>query len=138
MKATKIVVILLWMFCSLGVLSPVHVHAGKGPYPVPMDKISADIVDILIKHGMPVKHDREDPWLKLAASTGNYKISFYQAEEVPQEAIIEVVRYCMNLYEKGGRKDKFKILLYRESFKPQLRLFSDGNVYFKLTIGGAK
>lgn len=131
-------VFLLFLISFMGIYCSSTAYAGKGAYPDPINQIVDDVKNILIKHGMPVRHDRENAWFKHAASTDNYKLSFYKADEVPQEAIIEVIRYCMNHYEKNGRSEKFKILLYREVFKPQLRLFSDGNAFFRLTIGGNK
>lgn len=132
----SIPVFLLLLFGFMCIFNSSTAHAGKGAYPELRDQIVDDVKNILIKHGMPVRHDRENPWFWHASSAGNHKLSFYQADEVPQEAIIEVIRYCMNLYEKRGRSEKFKILMYREVFKPQLRLISDGNFFFKLTIGG--
>lgn len=132
----KMVVIPAFLLLLMGMLCPLEAHAGKGPYPELIDQITDDVVDILIKHGMPLRHGRENPWFWHASSTGNYTLLFYQADEIPQEAVLEIIQYCMNLYEKTGRSNKFRVLMYREAFKPKIRLFSDGNFFFRLTIGG--
>jgi len=97
-----------------------QVNAGKYPDPDLIFKISKDTIDILIKHGMPVRHDRENPWYKNSAIPNLYIIFLYQEDDIPLQAKVDIIHYCMTLYEKRGRKDEFKILMYREKFEPRL------------------
>ena len=53
-----------------------QVNAGKYPDPELISNISKDTIDILIKHGMPVRHDRQNPWYKNSAIPNLYIIFF--------------------------------------------------------------
>jgi hypothetical protein len=106
-------------------------HATTHAYPELIDQISHDVVEIMRAHGMPVQHDRENPWFWHSAVPGSYTLYFYQEDEVPLDVKLEVIRYCMNLYEQRGRKDRFRILMFKEHFEP--RLF-DPSPYFELTL----
>lgn len=133
-KILRSLLLVLLLFCFMVITSLTMAYAGKHPYPELNDQIVDGVVNILIKHGMPVRGDRENPWYKCSYGPNKYSLYFYQSNEIPQQAIVEVVGYIMDLYEKNGRKDRFSILMYREPFKPRLRLISDGKVFFKLII----
>ena len=123
------------LFAMLLLLA-VQAQAGKGNYPGLVDKISYDVREILIKHGMSVRHDRENGWFYQSGSTGSYTISFFKADEIPLAAKLETIQYCMELYEEKKRKERFRIKMYRETLKEENRLFSGVKPFFELTIGG--
>lgn len=138
----------LLLFGFMGMLAPSTAHAGKGAYPVLINDISWDVCQILKKYGLPIK-DRmaeengnlvrkvwDQPYYRSDAATGHYTLLFFQADEIPQEAVIEIIRYCLDLYDKRGRNEKFKINMHREAFKPEIPFFSGRKPFFKLTIGG--
>lgn len=111
-------------------------QAGKYPYPELIDRISYEITEILIKNGLPAKHDRECPWFYWSAIPGDYTIYFFKADEIPQNAKFETIRYCMDLYEKRGRKERFRIKMYYETITQRNKLFSAVEPFFDLSIGG--
>jgi hypothetical protein len=85
---------------------------------------------------MDVKQDRECPWFYWAAIPGHYTIYFYRADEIPQAAKLEAIRFCMDLYEQRGRKEHFRIKMFRETLADDNRWFSGVKPFFEMTIGG--
>lgn len=62
-------------------------YAGKHPYRELKDQIARDVVEILIKHGVPYRRKMENPWLYMAAGsdawiggTPDYGIFFVQSQ----------------------------------------------------------
>ncbi len=110
-------------------------YAGKHPYPELIDYISHEVVEILKKNGMPVRHDREDPWFKHSAKPGSYTLVFYSAEDIPQGAKLETIRLCMDLYQKRGKKEQFTLIMYKETPEEKHKWFSGVKPFFVLTIG---
>ena len=133
-KIVSICLIIIFLVPGISILQ--SAQAGKYPYPELLPSISYEVVEILRKYGMPVQHEREDPWLKVDGIPGNYAIYFYQADEIPQAAKIETIKFCMDLYEKGGKKENFTIVMYQEKFEASLGLFSRLKPFFKLTLKG--
>ena len=119
--------------------------AGVYPYAEFKDTIVPKVLEILKKHGMPVALDREDPWFGISGVPGNYTIGLHQSEEIPQQAVVDIVKQCMDFYEQRGRKETFHIMVYRES-KEQWRkslflgigYFAGVKPYFELTLEGEK
>ena len=132
----------------LFVLFLIKNNFGKHPYPVLINDISWDVCQILKKHGLAINNEyveekgtlvgktRDQPYYRSDAAPGSYTLLLYMADEIPQEAKTEIIRYCMDLYEKRGRKERFKIFMYRESAPQYHSWFSGPKPYFKLTIGG--
>jgi hypothetical protein len=116
-------------------LLAVQVQAGY-PYPELINRINPEVREILITHGMAVRHDRENPWVYGMGRPGKYTIIFFRADEIPQAAKLETIRYCMDLYEERGRKERFRIKMYRETITERNKLFSGVKPFFELTIGG--
>jgi len=116
--------------------------AGKYPYAEFMDTIAYEAIEILKKHGMPVTHDRELPWLYTSGIPGSYTLILHQADEIPQQAVLDIVKLCINYYEQHGRKERYRVVIYRESAEEWRKsLFLGIGVlttmkpYFELTIG---
>jgi len=116
--------------------------AGVYPYAEFQTTVWKAVRDILNDHGMPVPYDRENPWFWNSARPGSYTIILYRADEIPQEAVMDIVRLCIDLYEQRGRKERFRIKMYRESFEEKRRSLFLGiggltriKPYFEFTIG---
>lgn len=142
-KLTQTPNALLNLVLLLGTFLPTFLAiAGKYPYADFKDTIVYETVEILKRHGMPVAHDRELPWFYISGIPGSYTLSFYQADEIPQQAVLDSVKLCMEVYEQRGRKERFRIVMYRESAKEwRDSLFLGVGVlttmkpYFELSIG---
>lgn len=137
MMMNGLIVVCFLSLCFLsGVLFPKHVQAGKYPYPELLPHIAHEVREILIKHGLPVKHDRENGWSYFEGIPGRYTIYFYQADKIPQAAKIDTIRFCMDLYEEGGRKELFRIKMFYGTHAEKLKSFFGLEPFFELTIGG--
>jgi hypothetical protein len=95
-------------------------YAGKHPYPELTDEIDNAILRILNKHGMPVSHDRSNPWLGLATGADawiggdpKYIVYFYQTDEIPRAAQLEVIDYLMTLHVSRGRRETLRLEMRR-------------------------
>lgn len=117
--------------------------AGKHPYPEFRDTISYEAVEVLKKHGMPVTHDRDQPWFAISGIPGSYTIWLYRSDEIHQQAVLDIVKLCMDFYEQRGRKESFRIVMYRESadeWRKSLFLgigdLTTMKPFFELTIKG--
>lgn len=93
---------------------------------------------------MPVEHDKGDnPWYAISGSPRSITLYLFKAEEIPQQAILDIVKLCMDLYEKDGRKGRYGIEMYHESFESWQKSLFFGidcglnriKPYFVLTIG---
>jgi hypothetical protein len=116
--------------------------AGKHPYAEFKDTVSYETVEILKRHGMPVAHDREDPWFHISGIPGSYTIQLNRSDEIPQAAVLDIVKLCMDFYEQRGRKERFRIVMYRESHEEWRKSLFLGigalagiKPYFELIIG---
>lgn len=90
-------------------------------------KIATDVKNILIKHGMPVKHNRENGWFKIGSGSTEwiggdpaFTLYFYKAHEIPMAAQVEVIAYCMKLYEETHRQNRIRIQMRTEAFEPTI------------------
>lgn len=134
-KREKNVLCCICFFIIIGIFLLPPAQAGY-PYPELIDRIAPEVREILIKHGMAVRHDRENGWFYWSARPGKYTIIFFRADEIPQAAKLETIRYCMDLYEERGRKERFRIKMYQETIIERNKLFSGVEPFFELTIGG--
>jgi len=138
----------LHLFCILTFVLAMAVplaHAGIHSYAELGIQISKDVVKIQQKHGMPVKYGYAgNHWLATDGRPGHYTIKFYRAKEVPQEVILDTIKYCIDLYEKQGLKEhlyRIQVLLYKESgdeWRESRVLFgiiSEAEPYFVMKIG---
>jgi len=117
--------------------------AGKYPKAEFEDKLFYEVVEILIKHGMPMKHNHvSNVWFTNSAIPGSYTIFLYRSDEIPQQAVLDTVKLCMDSYVQRGRKERFRILMYRETAdekrKSGFLTFGMLKPYFELTIGENK
>lgn len=92
-------------------------------------KIPVEIIDIMRKHGMPIEHNKPatNKWFGFSHGTdrwigGNpsYGLLFYDADQVPIQAQIEIIEYCMKLYEEQERNITITIHMMDEKFEPRL------------------
>lgn len=120
---------------SIEVVAPQSTHAGTG-YPELSLRITHEIVEILIKNGVPARHDRNIPWAGISAVPGKYTINFYQTDEIPLAAQMETIEFFMNLYEERDRKERFRLKMYRETKEERRGWFSGVEPFFEMTIGG--
>lgn len=124
----------------LGVTPPAA--AGKYPYAEFKDTVGYEAKEILKKHGLPVAHDRESPWFAISGIPGSYTVWLHKSDEIPQQAVLDIMKLCMDFYEQRGRKEHFRIVVYRES-KEEWRkslflgigMLAGVKPYFELTIG---
>lgn len=72
-------------------------------------QIMFDVGEILIRHGMPVSHEGENPWFSVApllnfVGVGEvyYLLYLDRMNEVPLGARMEIVEYCMRLHASMG------------------------------------
>jgi hypothetical protein len=101
--------------------------AGIHAYPELGPKIAYSVVDILIKHGMPMQHDREDKWFRIGSGatrwiggSPSYTVYLYEAHEIPLAAQVEIIDYCLRLYASTGHKNEIHIEMRTEAFEPKL------------------
>lgn len=131
---------LLLMFTLLAMAQPAV--AGKYPYAEFLPTLSHEASEILKKHGLPVADNREDPWFGINGIPGSYTVWLHQSNEIPQQAVLDIVKLCMDYYEQRGRKERFRIVMYHES-KDEWRkslfigigAFAGVKPFFELTIG---
>ena len=130
---------LIIIICLGGALTAM---AGKHPYQPLGKEIGYTVIEILKKHGMPVYHDRENSWFYTSSGSdswigGNpsFGLHFYKGQEIPLEAQLEIIQYCMKLHESRGRKEIIRIEMRSQPFKPEL---FRPKPYFELTLNVVK
>jgi hypothetical protein len=120
----------------------VSVNAGKHPYQPLGHEISHTVIEILKKHGMAAYHDRVCPWFYYSSGSDSWiggtpliELYFYKGHEIPLEAQMEIIQYCMKLHESRGRKEIIRILIRDESFNYRV---SKPKPYFELSLNAIK
>lgn len=100
--------------------------------------------DSLNNYAMFIPEDREHPWLAFSAKPGSYTIKLHRSNEIPKQAILDVIKICMDFHDQRGQKERFRIVMYIES-KEEWRnslFLGIGSLtfikpHFELTIGRA-
>lgn len=138
MRLTMRHVLVLLLLCMI---AP-NLWAGKYPYAEFKDTVAYEAIEVLKKHGLPVSHDRELPWFYISGIPGSYTLSFYQSDEIPQQAVLDIVRLCIEFYGQRGRKERFHMVMYHESHEEWRKSLFLGigplttmKPFFELTIG---
>lgn len=128
----QILLVIISLFIS------VPSHAGKHPPTEFGRQLSYDIQEILIKHNMPVHHDRADPWYKFGSGSdswfaGNpsYTVYLFEANQITFAAKIEIIQHCIKVHESRGRIETIRIQMRTEPFKPEL---IRPKPYFEMTL----
>ena len=128
----KFYAFIFFLLCASTVMA-----AGK-QYPELIDKIAPAVDTILIKHGLPVQRDRASPWFGVTGTADAwigrgpyYTLYFYRANEISSAAQIEIIQYCMNLYNTLDRKVTLRIEMRTESRKPG---YPRPKPFFELTL----
>lgn len=142
-KLEHLVVHLLFLLTLLAMAQ--HAVASKYPYAEFKDTVAYEAIEVLKKHGMPVSHDRELPWFYISGIPGSYTIWLYQSDNIPTQAVLDIVKLCLDFYVQRGRKELFRIVMYRESSEEWRKSLFFGvatlttmKPIFELTIGEKK
>lgn len=120
-----------------------NAQAGKHSYAELSDEISYGVIEILIKYGVPASHDRGNKWYAISGRPGHYTILFSSSDEIPQQAVLDTIKFCMDLYQQQGLEEELveiEIWMYKESEKERrdariLLFFGGVEPFFKLRIG---
>jgi len=120
------------------------VCAGKHPNNEFIFEIGDNIINILRNHNVNVQRRNEpgfgfdDKIVKFSDGGdswfgGNkaYGIYLYKAYHIPIEARIEIVEYCMRIYEERGRSEQYTVSMRSQEFKPE---FFKPDPFFELTL----
>jgi len=101
-----------WLCCALlaACMSAMAGERGKGrDFPELSMQITFEVREILMRHGMPLGHEGENPWFSVTpllnfVGVGEvyYLLYLDSMHEVPQAARMEIVEYCMRLHESVG------------------------------------
>lgn len=91
-------------------------QADRSP-PRPMsERITHEVREILIRHGMPIEHEGDNPWFSMITvldliGTGEQSFLLYldRVDEVPLAARVEIIEYCMRLHEASGRHQYLRL-----------------------------
>lgn len=89
--------------------------AGIYPYAESKNPIASRTVEILRMHGMSVAVDREDPWVAISGVPGDYTIWLHRSDEIQQQAILDIVKFCMDFYEQRGHVESIRLVVYKQS-----------------------
>ncbi len=136
MRKTRLFWLALMMTAGIGWMMQAQagVHAFRELEP----KIAHDVRTILMKHGMPIRYDRGNEWFKISSGStqwigGNpsFGLYFYRANEIPLAAKMEIIEYCMKLYEETDRQYEIRILMLDKSFSPHI---FEPSSYFELHL----
>ena len=113
-------------------------NAGKHPYQPIGREISYNVIEILKKYGIPVKHDRGSKWYRSSqgsdswvGGTPSLGVHLYNGLKIPHAAQMEIIQYCMKLHESRGRREIIRITIRKEFFEP---LLIKPKPYFELTL----
>lgn len=144
-RMPKVIVQIRWLLLMFGWCAFLsNAHAGKHAFAEFGPTISRGVIEILKKHGMPVEHDHVgNYWFSDSFIPGDYTIYLSQSDDIPQQAVLDIVKLCLDFYEQRGRKERFRIKMYRETQEERrqamtLGLFGGLKPYFELTIGEKK
>lgn len=140
----KIKTLRLMLFALTLLVMAQPAAAGKYPYAKFRDTVAYEAIEILKKHGMPIEHNHVgNYWFYDSGIPGSYTIWLYRSDEIPPQAVLDIVKLCMDFYEQRGRKESFHIVMYRESadeWRKSLFLgvatLTTMKPYFELTIKG--
>ena len=92
-----------------------HASAGIYPYAESKNVIASRTVEILKRHGMAVAIDREDPWVAFSGVPGDYTIWLHRSDEIPQQAVLDIVKLCLDFYNQHSHTQSIHLVLYRQS-----------------------
>jgi hypothetical protein len=117
-------------------------HAGKYPYAEFLPELVKRARNVLQDHGMPIKQDRSSKWIFVSATPGDYVLKFHLAEDIPKDAVLDVVDLCIEAYEERGSNERYRIIMYRESHEEWreslflgIGILSSIEPYMEFTIG---
>ena len=116
-----------WGFCFVLVFGisafVTNANAGKYPRAELTEKIVYGVVEILKKHGMPVEHNHAgNHWFADDGRPGHYTIIFSRADEIPQQAVLDTITFCMDMYQEQGFEEelvRIRILMFKETMEEQ-------------------
>lgn len=136
---------LLKLLTVMSALLVPSAFAGKYPYAEFKDTVGYEVKEVLKKHGMPVAHNREQPWFFISGIPGSYTIWLHRSDEIPQQAVLDIVKLCMDFYLQRNRKESFRVVMYRESDEEWRKSLFLGiaslttvKPFYELTIAGEK
>ncbi len=109
----------VWLCCALLVVC-MPTMAGEREearaFPELSMRIAYEVREILMRHGMPLSHDGEDPWFSVqpllnfvGVGEVSYLLYLDRMNEVPLAARMEIVEYCMRLHEAMGGHEYIRL-----------------------------
>lgn len=119
------------------------VYGDQRPiWPMLSDRIEHDVREIMIRHGMPLSHEGEDPWFSVrpvlnlvGVGEVSYLMYLDRMNEVPLAARIEIIEYCMRLHETRGRHDYMRLQMRAA---PRQTTLLRPKPEFELVLGDAR
>ena len=109
----------VWLCCVL-LAASTSAMAGErgraGDFPELSMQIAFEVREILMRHGMPLSQDGEDPWFSVqpllnfvGVGEVSYLLYLDRMNEVPLAARMEIVEYCMRLHEAVGGREYIRL-----------------------------
>lgn len=118
------------------------VQGERPAQPELSERIALDVREILIRHGMPLAQEGDNPWFSVKPMLNfvgvgevSYLLYVDRMHEVPLAARMEIVEYCVRLHEAGGRHE-FMRLQMRAS--PRQATLLRPKPEFELVLGEAR
>ncbi len=139
-----LVILSIAVFCM-----PMTTYSLPGPHTIYRNRFVYDIGEILNKYNIHIDQKwlgdassrKKQPWLNPGGKGcwwGGNCVEIYRADEIPQEAKLEIIKYCIDMYEKRGRKEKFKVSMFFGAMPNNRSLLFGPKPFMQLTIDRSK
>lgn len=137
----------VWLCSALLVVSlpaAAGMYGARPPAPLPMlsERIEHDVREIMMRHGMPLSQEGEDPWFSVRTVLNlvgvgevSYLLYLDRMNEVPLAARIEIIEYCMRLHEARGRNEYMRLQMRTT---PRQQTLMRPKPEFELVLGDSR
>ena len=108
-----------WMCCALLAAclpAAAGTHGDRPASPELSERIAFDVREILVRHGLPLAQDGDNPWFSVKPMLNfvgvgevSYLLYVDRMHEVPLAARMEIIEYCLKLHEARGRYDHLRL-----------------------------